>query len=98
MKIEDKLQRGFCYVTLNDGEYIINGLHVRKPYQNQGIASSLIKSAESVIQKLGGYKSILYVIPNSWQHDWYVRIGFRESNNNDVLGFKKLEKNTTLNK
>lgn len=62
--IRDKLQRGYCIVSYDDDEFIINSLHVLEYYRKQGIASSLLKLAESVIYDLGGAFSCLYIINN----------------------------------
>jgi ribosomal protein S18 acetylase RimI-like enzyme len=97
IEIKDKLQRGYCIVSYDDDEFIINSLHVRKFYQQRGIATSLLRLAETIVYNLGGVFSCLYVINNSWMHEWYKRMGYVDTKvvlNNYYIKMIKLLRNT----
>lgn len=86
--IHDLSHNGVCYIDFNNGEYIVNALSVMTKYQNKGIGAFLIKSAEEFISNLKGNKAILYVEKDTWQEEWYKRLGYHESNiQDDVDGF-----------
>ena len=86
--IHDLSHNGVCYIDFNNGEYIVNALSVMTKYQNKGIGTFLIKSAEEFISNLKGNKAILYVEKDTWQEEWYKRLGYHESNIQDgVDGF-----------
>ena len=91
--IHDLSHNGVCYIDFNNGEYIVNALSVMTKYQNKGIGAFLIKSAEEFISNLKGSKAILYVEKDTWQAEWYKRLGYHESNiQDDVDGFIRMEK------
>ena len=85
--IHDSSHNGICYVDFHDGEYIINALSVFSMYQNKGTGTFLMKSAEEFIKKLNGNKAILYVEKDTWQADWYKKLGYHQSDVQD--GFEK---------
>ena len=92
--IHDLSHNGVCYIDFNNGEYIVNALSVMSRYQNKGIGAFLIKSAEEFISNLKGSKAILYVEKDTWQAEWYKRLGYHISDIQDRCNkYVRMEKN-----
>ena len=94
-KIKDENNKGSINILNDDGTYLIYGLKVSKFYRNEGLGSHLLKLAERTIKKLGYKEIFLYVIQNSWMHNWYKKCGYVDTNDiceeNYVKMKKKLE-------
>ena len=84
---------GKIQICHDDNQYIINSLRVMKALRKRGIGTELIKSAEDIIKKLGGYCSYLFVLEeNVWLHDWYKRLGYADVDEVRDEGYFKMRK------
>jgi ribosomal protein S18 acetylase RimI-like enzyme len=77
-------------IVYHDGQYIINELSVAPMHKKKGIGTFLINSCENFIKALKGDKAILYVKEGAWQENWYKRLGYTKSKEQD--GYIKMEK------
>jgi N-acetylglutamate synthase-like GNAT family acetyltransferase len=93
IEIKDKQYSSFCVIFMNGDENIISSLRVNTSSCKKGLGTNLIQCAENTIKCLGGKVVILYVLPKTWQYDWYKRIGYTDSTNQDVNGYIRMEKN-----
>lgn len=89
-----KLRYGICFIDCNKEECIINALEVGATHQKKGVGTFLIKKAEEFIRdNLKGNVAILYVEKNTWQSEWYKRLGYYESDVQDGGdGYIRMEK------
>ena len=93
IQVVDFQHRGWCSITHDDKEYIINTLYVRNPNRKRGIGTELLHSVEEIISKLGGKYSYLYFREaDKWKHDWYKRLGYTDTKAKCCKGFAKMKK------
>lgn len=83
---------GSVNLFFDNDECIINSLHVDEKYRNQNVGTTLIKKAELKSLDNGALKTTLYVIKDSWMHNWYQRIGYSDTKSPCEIGYIKMEK------
>lgn len=64
----------------NPEQVILTSLYVRKNRRN-GNGTHLIKQAEQIARSIGAKQIWLQAKPNSWQEQWYKRLGYEFSDN-----------------
>jgi N-acetylglutamate synthase-like GNAT family acetyltransferase len=74
---ENKLM-GAISINQTESECIIHSLQVW--FRRHGVGLSMFIEAEHKIKTLGYDKAYLYVEKNTWVHNWYKRLGFRDTN------------------
>lgn len=68
--------RGYLNLLFEDDECIINSIHVDENYRNKKVGTTLMKEATLEIIGSDVHTLVLYVIKDSWMHNWYKRIGY----------------------
>jgi len=56
----------------------IKDLKVHPTVQEQGRGNELLSLAEKIVSEAGLNHTVLRVVPNSWQLEWYKRHGYNE--------------------
>ena len=90
--IEAPIHKGYCCVIHDSEEYIINSLRVYDESKRQGVGTCLIKDAEKISKKLGAKEVVLFAYPNTWQHEWYKRMDYYDSQDETHGNFVKMKK------
>ena len=83
---------GSVKLFFENDECIINSLHVDEKYRNLNVGTALIKKAELKSLDNGSLKTTLYVIKDSWMHNWYQRLGYSDTKSPCETGYIKMEK------
>ena len=74
-------ESSICLHYYHDDPTIIylSGLKVNSKFRNQGKACLLLDLIEEHCKQIGMVNScILWVLENSWMHEWYKRKGYEE--------------------
>lgn len=85
---------GGCEINIypDKKECLIHSLVVYKGFWFKGNGTAFIKEAERIIKKEGYNKSYLYVNKLLWQHDWYKRLGYKDTTDTCEKGYVKMVK------
>lgn len=58
----------------------LDSLSVGKSIRKQGVGTKLQEIREGIGKKMGAKDSFLWVLKDSWMHDWYKRRGYEDYN------------------
>lgn len=82
-----------CCIVIDDDALSIYDLYTEEEFRRLGLASFLFEIIEFLAKKLNRKELFLFCTPDTWQHDWYIRKGFKYYlENNDPKGTVWLNK------
>lgn len=78
--------RGLCHVSVEDDDRSVAYLTdviVHPEVRRNGLGNRLLELAKQRARIMDADKLFLWVYPNTWMQDWYVRHGFKLSHVDD---------------
>lgn len=94
IKEKNKRSSAILYWYNDDNTTVyISNIFVRKNAKTKGIGTKLMNLCEQIAKKLGSKNISLWVKKDSWIHDWYKRLGYKDlmdyKGNNKFIWLKK---------
>lgn len=76
-----------CSIIIDNEALSIYGLYTEEESRKSGNATRLFKIIEDLAKALNRKELFLFCKPNTWQYEWYIRIGFKYYlENSDIKG------------
>lgn len=83
---------GSVCVNQTKQECIIHSLLVCDDWRRKGIGKELMEEAERKIALHNYDYAYLYVLENSWMHEWYKRLGYEDTKEPSESRYVKMKK------
>src|SRR5208337_1137154 len=84
IKDDNSLIKAYWYNDDNTSIYLYS-LMVDEKFKKQGIGKLLIQTCERLGLSLGATHCCLWVIKDSWMHNWYKRLKYKDWINNNKI-------------
>ena len=76
-----------CSIIIDNETLSIYGLYTEEESRKLGNATQLFKIIEDLAKALNRKELFLFCKPDTWQYEWYIRMGFKYYlENSDIKG------------